>query len=339
MEPPPAAAFQQPLPNIYSGVWKTNSGKDTSNHLVPPKPFWDTANNDNNSIRREQERSHTDLHRNKQLGKGIHSKKKMLADAIQHPSSHHHSSLLQLKVNNTGLKPRIKPHNSAEVKHTSQTYITLKRSKFIKAAPVDTLDTLISDRRAADRQTGTWRTDKHTNRNSDTQIHGSHTSAKLAERHLALGKLRKATKHFGKSDKVNKKLQAVKKPSGDLKKQRNLSEDTTEAKKNPQPLDHRKNVSKSEAAVKNHDWCQSFTEQEFTDSGHSRIRIRADFQLHPWFSEDDIQKMKLLAGGEVLSKARVPAHGQVLQVALDPFAQQQVQCLEFYLTIKDNIWL
>lgn len=314
IEPPPAAAFQQPFPNIHSGAYKTSSRKNTSKHLVPPKPFWDTAVNDNNSIRREQE-----SRRKKQPSKGINSKRKRLKGTIQHPSSHHHSNLAQYKVNNTGLKPRIKQHNnSAEVKHTAQTYIILTRSKFIKVSPVETL---LNDRQAAEHG-GTW-SDKRTNRNSDTQIHGSHTSAKLAERHLALGKLRQETKQLGKADKVSKKQQAV--------KRRNLSENLSEAKQNLQPSNHKKNLSKPVEVVKkdNSDWCQSFSEQEFPDS--APIRIRTDLQLLPWFSKDDIQKMKLLAGGEVLSKARVPAHGQVLQVALDPLAQQQVQWWNFIL--------
>ncbi|XP_010711210.1 Golgi-associated kinase 1A [Meleagris gallopavo] len=36
----------------------------------------------------------------------------------------------------------------------------------------------------------------------------------------------------------------------------------------------------------------------------------------PWLSEDDIQKMELLAHGQVVSKRRVPAHGQVLRIRL-----------------------
>ncbi|NXH22013.1 F198A protein, partial [Bucco capensis] len=36
----------------------------------------------------------------------------------------------------------------------------------------------------------------------------------------------------------------------------------------------------------------------------------------PWFSDDDLQKMQLLAGGQVVSKTRIPAHGQVLRVGL-----------------------
>ncbi|XP_059124935.1 Golgi-associated kinase 1A [Peromyscus eremicus] len=36
----------------------------------------------------------------------------------------------------------------------------------------------------------------------------------------------------------------------------------------------------------------------------------------PWFTEHDVQTLWLLAHGEVVGKARVPAHGQVLQVGL-----------------------
>lgn len=39
-------------------------------------------------------------------------------------------------------------------------------------------------------------------------------------------------------------------------------------------------------------------------------------QAPPWFTEHDVQTLRLLAHGEVVGKARVPAHGQVLQVGL-----------------------
>ncbi|NXW04480.1 F198A protein, partial [Fregetta grallaria] len=35
-----------------------------------------------------------------------------------------------------------------------------------------------------------------------------------------------------------------------------------------------------------------------------------------WLSDDDLQKMQLLARGQVVSKTRIPAHGQVLRVGL-----------------------
>ncbi|NXJ82550.1 F198A protein, partial [Trogon melanurus] len=36
----------------------------------------------------------------------------------------------------------------------------------------------------------------------------------------------------------------------------------------------------------------------------------------PWLSDDDLQKMQLLASGRVVFKTRIPAHGQVLRVGL-----------------------
>lgn len=39
-------------------------------------------------------------------------------------------------------------------------------------------------------------------------------------------------------------------------------------------------------------------------------------QAPPWFTERDVQTLQLLAHGEVMGKARIPAHGQVLQVGL-----------------------
>ncbi|XP_048883004.1 Golgi-associated kinase 1A [Brienomyrus brachyistius] len=68
-------------------------------------------------------------------------------------------------------------------------------------------------------------------------------------------------------------------------------------------------VKKKEAV-----WCTKVTQDDFLESGNRGIRSRAKHLQ--WFSEDDIQKMELLSGGEVISKARVPAHGQVLQVGL-----------------------
>ncbi|XP_026228055.1 Golgi-associated kinase 1A isoform X2 [Anabas testudineus] len=319
IEPPSAAPFQQPLPNIHSGGW--SNGKDSSKHPVPLKPFW--AGDDKNSVKNENERSHTD--KNKQKSKGINSKRKVLAGASQHPNSHHPPTLPQFRVN-TGPKPRIKQHSSnAEVKHNTQAYTALERRKSIRAHIHAAVETLISDRRAADRQAGTRR-DKHTNRYLDTQLQGRKTTSKLAEHQLALGKLRQATRHSGKSDNVTK--EAVKKPAAfsfELRKQSNLSEDVSEAKKHPHPSDHRKTLAKPDDAVKKDDsgWCRIFTEQEFTDSDRKGRKIRADLQSLPWFSESDIQKMEMLAQSEVVSKAPVPAHGQVLQVALDPRARQQ----------------
>ncbi|XP_033916606.1 Golgi-associated kinase 1A [Melopsittacus undulatus] len=47
-----------------------------------------------------------------------------------------------------------------------------------------------------------------------------------------------------------------------------------------------------------------------------RQRRGAAGDAPPWFSDDDLQKMQLLASGQVVSKTRIPAHGQVLRVGL-----------------------
>ncbi|XP_059194288.1 uncharacterized protein gask1a isoform X2 [Centropristis striata] len=302
MEPPPVAAFQQPITHTHSGV---SARKETSKHSVPPKP-----GHDKNSIKK---RSHADLHRNKHK-----NKRKEKAGAIQDPTSHHQHHLRQFTVNNTQPKLRIKPSN-----HRPQTYIHLERGKSTAANVPTPTHTLINVRRAADRQADRWE-DRHINSNAETQIHGSQTSAKQAEHHQALENHRQATKHSGNSDKVNKEQQAVKKTSRDEKKHHNLSEDPSEVKKSRGSLDRRKAFVKSDAAVKKDgSWCRSFRDRDFPDSDNRRIRISSDLWPVPWLSEDDIQKMELLAGGEVVSKTRVPAHGQVLRVALDPPAQQQ----------------
>ncbi|XP_062278362.1 Golgi-associated kinase 1A [Scomber scombrus] len=310
MEPPHvAAAYQESLsvilPNIHSGAWKTSNRKETSKHSH--KPFGYAAGDGTNSIK---ERGHEDLRKNKHKSKGIASKRKEMTGAIQHPTSHHLSDFTV----NTGSKHRIMPSNhSAVVKRAAE--IHLERSKTTAEHSPSPADRPVIDTRAADRQAGRWK-----NKNADIQIHGSHTSAKLTELHQALEKHRQATKHPGNSDKISKEQQAVKKPSRDLKKHHNLSKVSSEAKRNPGSSDRRMDLSKPEADVKKDDssWCRSFTEQDFPDSDRRRIRISPHLRPVPWLSEDDIQKMELLAGGEVVSKARVPAHGQVLQVALDP---------------------
>ncbi|KAL0599708.1 Golgi-associated kinase 1A [Plecturocebus cupreus] len=43
-------------------------------------------------------------------------------------------------------------------------------------------------------------------------------------------------------------------------------------------------------------------------------RSRTGEQVPPWLTDHDVQMLQLLAQGEVVGKARVPAHGQVLQV-------------------------
>ncbi|NXG01992.1 F198A protein, partial [Sakesphorus luctuosus] len=47
-----------------------------------------------------------------------------------------------------------------------------------------------------------------------------------------------------------------------------------------------------------------------------RQRRSVERETPPWLSADDLQKMQLLANGKVVSKTRIPAHGQVMRVGL-----------------------
>ncbi|XP_060104832.1 Golgi-associated kinase 1A isoform X1 [Heteronotia binoei] len=61
------------------------------------------------------------------------------------------------------------------------------------------------------------------------------------------------------------------------------------------------------------EWCK-----EPKDRGLSRkhSRLRFGEKILPWFTFDDVQKMKFLANNAVVNKARIPAHGQILRVSL-----------------------
>ncbi|NWV44996.1 F198A protein, partial [Daphoenositta chrysoptera] len=50
--------------------------------------------------------------------------------------------------------------------------------------------------------------------------------------------------------------------------------------------------------------------------GRSRRRRGVERDTPPWLSADDLQKMQLLSSGQVVSKTRVPAHGQIMRVGL-----------------------
>ncbi|XP_045292917.1 Golgi-associated kinase 1A isoform X2 [Leopardus geoffroyi] len=54
-------------------------------------------------------------------------------------------------------------------------------------------------------------------------------------------------------------------------------------------------------------WCEAETPGLLTG-------LRTSGQAPPWLTEHDVQMLRLLAQGEVVGKARVPGHGQVLQV-------------------------
>ncbi|KAK2844062.1 hypothetical protein Q5P01_010721 [Channa striata] len=287
----PAAVVQQPLHHIHSGAWKTSTGKEKTKQSILTEQFGDVAGEDKKTIKRQKERSPARLNGNKHKIRVTASNGQMFAGTIQHLSTHHHPGLPQFRINTKGPKSKFTPRD-----HSVE-------SKFKTAHISAPAYTLISDRRAADRQAIRWR-DRHTKRNAETQMHGSNASTK---RHLALAKHRKE--------------------KNSLKKHHNPSEDPSEAKNNSQLSDQRKALSKQKEARKKDESgrCLSFTDQEFTDSDHGSIKIRADLWPLPWLSDDDIQKMELLAEGEVVSKTRVPAHGQVLQVALDLHAHRQLQ--------------
>ncbi|NXC97257.1 F198A protein, partial [Certhia familiaris] len=50
--------------------------------------------------------------------------------------------------------------------------------------------------------------------------------------------------------------------------------------------------------------------------GRHRRRRGLERGTPPWLSADDLQKMWLLSSGQVVSKTRVPAHGQIMRVGL-----------------------
>ncbi|XP_017555801.1 Golgi-associated kinase 1A [Pygocentrus nattereri] len=58
-------------------------------------------------------------------------------------------------------------------------------------------------------------------------------------------------------------------------------------------------------------WCETSHSKAFSESLNW-----TKAESLPWLSRDDVEKMHLLAKGTVLSKARIPGHGQVLQVGL-----------------------
>ncbi|XP_055359444.1 uncharacterized protein gask1a isoform X2 [Betta splendens] len=318
----PYTAFLQPLPQTHSGAI---SAKDTFKSYLPTKSFWDTAG-DKGKIKRQQENSHTGIHRNKHNIKEISSKRIMFVGAIQHPSSHRRASLSRFRANNTRPTPIIKSQtHSAEVKHTAHIYtttdITPQKSQSIKHHILAPVGVVISDRKTADKWAGLWG-NRQTNRTLETQILLSHTKP-----HYSLKKITAATMHSGRF--VSKEQPAVKKAFRHVQEHQHVSEGPSQAKTTKSwPLNHTKTLAKLPAPLKKdvRDWCRNMTEQEFTDSDHGGgIRFSKDLWPLPWFSEDDLRKMGLLAGGEVVSTARVPAHGQVLQVALDPPAHHQMR--------------
>ncbi|XP_006030341.2 protein FAM198A [Alligator sinensis] len=62
------------------------------------------------------------------------------------------------------------------------------------------------------------------------------------------------------------------------------------------------------------EWCMKMPEAAFPAQRKGGLRFGG--KKPPWLTEDDVQKMKLLANSEVVSKTRIPAHGQILRVSL-----------------------
>ncbi|XP_029445231.1 Golgi-associated kinase 1A isoform X2 [Rhinatrema bivittatum] len=62
-------------------------------------------------------------------------------------------------------------------------------------------------------------------------------------------------------------------------------------------------------------WCADFQEGNYSAQLQGSKSLLKQ-QYPPWFTSDDLQKMRLLANGEVWTKSRIPAHGQVLKVGL-----------------------
>ncbi|XP_069504945.1 Golgi-associated kinase 1A isoform X2 [Ambystoma mexicanum] len=61
-------------------------------------------------------------------------------------------------------------------------------------------------------------------------------------------------------------------------------------------------------------WCTQFHENLLFHHRNSSNLLEQSSP--PWFTPDDVQKMRLLASGVVVTKNRIPAHGQVLKVGL-----------------------
>ncbi|XP_030045887.1 Golgi-associated kinase 1A isoform X2 [Microcaecilia unicolor] len=59
-------------------------------------------------------------------------------------------------------------------------------------------------------------------------------------------------------------------------------------------------------------WCTDFHEGPYL--AQLQDRSLSKLQYPPWFTSNDLQKMRLLANGEVWTKTRIPAHGQILKV-------------------------
>ncbi|XP_039693381.1 Golgi-associated kinase 1A isoform X1 [Pteropus medius] len=80
-----------------------------------------------------------------------------------------------------------------------------------------------------------------------------------------------------------------------------------QAKKDPTPATGARRWPGSIGELQRSIWCASETAGLLTG-------LRTGGQVPPWLTEHDVQTLRLLAQGKVVGKARVPGHGQVLQV-------------------------
>ncbi|CAM5092944.1 unnamed protein product [Eretmochelys imbricata] len=62
------------------------------------------------------------------------------------------------------------------------------------------------------------------------------------------------------------------------------------------------------------EWCMKTPEDALSAKGEGHLRFGE--RIPPWFTADDVQKMKWLANSKVVTKTRIPAHGQILRVSL-----------------------
>nr|XP_003222246.1 PREDICTED: protein FAM198A [Anolis carolinensis] len=61
-------------------------------------------------------------------------------------------------------------------------------------------------------------------------------------------------------------------------------------------------------------WCKKL--QDYDHLGKQEGGLRFHEKTLPWFTLDDVRKMMFLTNGTVVSKDRIPAHGQILRVAI-----------------------
>ncbi|XP_063056021.1 Golgi-associated kinase 1A [Engraulis encrasicolus] len=78
--------------------------------------------------------------------------------------------------------------------------------------------------------------------------------------------------------------------------------------KRPHPLDGKESIPREQILDRQSDMCNMPSDEDTWS--------KTTLESLPWLSKDDVSKMAFLSGSKVLSKARLPGHGQVLQVAL-----------------------